>query len=29
MKDRDRFGWEDFKALPAKKKLEHIHDYYR
>ncbi len=29
MKDRDRFGWNDFKALPAKKKVEHIYEYYR
>ena len=27
--DQDHFGWDTFKALPARKKLEHIFYYYK
>lgn len=29
MKDRDSFGWEQFRALPLRKKAEHICEYYK
>ena len=28
MKDRDSFGWKQFQALPFRKKVEHIREYY-
>ena len=28
MKDRDSFGWKQFRALPFRKKAEHIREYY-